>query len=248
MWFRRFVLGCKARICQLHKPNLALPTELVVNLLNEVARYIQVSDHVEDKFDLVICGCFVAFSYVLSLTGMVGLTLNRSIINGELKITRSYGIISLKGQVKGETEESNHIFPCVSVTSSGIKIRSWLRLLNVVHARAITNLEGKMTKTVLIDDTLRGYLLTLFDEGDLFPPEIKSHEDVHEGFSIFRSLRRASDTRALEKKVAVFDIDIVNRWQTIEAAKGKWPAGAMRQHYSEVSLLRDLFLMYTREM
>ena len=63
--------------------------------------------------------------------------------------------------------------------------------------------------------------MTLFDEGALFPPENKSHEDVHERFFVFQSLRRASDTRCLEKKVVVSGIDIVNRWQKIEAAKGK---------------------------
>ena len=95
---------------------------------------------------------------------------------------------------------------------------------------SITNLEGKRLKTGLIDDTLRSYLVTLFDEGVLFPPEIKSHEDVYERFSVFRSLRRDSDTRALEKKVAVSDIGIVNRWQKIKDAKGKRHSGAMRQH------------------
>lgn len=73
-----------------HNHNLALPTELIVNLLNGVARYIQVSDHVKDKFDLVIFGCFVAFSHLLSLRGMEGLRLNLSIKKHELKIYRSY--------------------------------------------------------------------------------------------------------------------------------------------------------------
>ena len=71
-------------------------------------------------------------------------------------------------------------------------------------------MEGRRLKTGLIDDTVRSYLVTLFDEGALFPPEIKSHEEINERFFIFRSLRRASDTRAFEKKVAVSDIDIVN--------------------------------------
>ena len=46
---------------QVQKPTLVLPTELIVDLLNEVARDIQASDHVKEKIDLVIFGCFVEF-------------------------------------------------------------------------------------------------------------------------------------------------------------------------------------------
>ena len=54
---------------QTNKPNLALPTEPILNLLNEVSRDIQASDYVKDKLDLVIFVYFVAFLHVLSLRG-----------------------------------------------------------------------------------------------------------------------------------------------------------------------------------
>ena len=88
----------------------------------------------------------------------------------------------------------------------------------------------------------------LYEAGYKFPAEITSTEDIEERFSIFRSLRRASDTRAIEMKVAEADIDVVNRWKGVEAAKGSRPSRSMRQHYAEVEHLRLPFLRCTKAM
>jgi hypothetical protein len=49
-------------------------------------------------------------------------------------------------------------------------------------------------------------------------------------------------------KVEKEDIDVVNRWKTIEKAKGTWPSRLMRLHYAEVSLLVKPFVRYTWSM
>ena len=88
----------------------------------------------------------------------------------------------------------------------------------------------------------------LFEEGCEFPPEIKSVEDIYERFLVFRSLRRGSNTRALNQNVSVNNIDMVNRWKTIEAAKGSKPYQPMHQHYAKISELKAPFLRYTSAM
>ena len=82
----------------------------------------------------------------------------------------------------------------------------------------------------------------------MFPAEIKSAEDISERFSVYRSLRRASDTRAINMKVSANDIDVVNRWKRIEGARGRKAAGPMRQHYAELSLLVQPFIRHTKAM
>ena len=62
---------------------------------------------------------------------------------------------------------------------------------------------------------------------------------------MFRSLRQASDTRDLNQNVAANDIEIVNRWKTVETAQVKKPGRYMRQHYAEFSLLKEPFLRHT---
>ena len=44
------------------------------------------------------------------------------------------------------------------------------------------------------------------------------------------------------------DVDIVNRWKSVEAAKGKRPKLAMKQHYADVQVILKPFLSYTKAM
>ena len=88
----------------------------------------------------------------------------------------------------------------------------------------------------------------MFEEGTTFLPKIRNVEDITDRFSVFRSLRRASDTRALNQKVAETDIDVVNRWKRVEGGKGRKVLGSMRQHYAEFSHLINPFLRYTKAM
>jgi hypothetical protein len=103
--------------------------------------------------------------------------------------------------------------------------------------------------TRALDDTFCDFLEELFETAkDLFPPHIKTIEDLRSKYQGYRSFRRTSDTRATEKRVHQTDIDVVNRWKTIEKAKGKRPSRPMRQHYADLSLLIEPFLWYTLAM
>lgn len=255
IWFRRFSAGCKARMGQVYKPNLALTTSLIIKLLTMLEKNVRESQDIKEQFDLIVFGSYVVFSYVLSLRGSEGIMINLSTIVKHHKTSTDWIIVGLKGKVKGETSERDHMFYCVNETSSGINVRAWTDLLKTVHEKAgrcggpgMTNWSGVVLRTSELDDHLHFYLGSLFEEGVEFPAEISSVEDVAERFSVYRSLRRASDTRALEMKVSEADIDVVNRWKAVEASKGSRPGRSMRQHYAEVSHLKLPFLRYTKAM
>ena len=255
IWFRRFSIGCKSRMGQIYKPNLALTTNLIVKLLVMIEKKVRESQDIKEQFDLIVFGSFIVFSYVLSLRGSEGTMINLSTIVKYLNTSAEWIIVGLKGKIKGETSERDHIFYCVNQTASGIKVRAWANLLRSVHEKAgrcggpgITNWNGKVLRTSELDDHLYFHLGTLFEDGEKFPTEIDSVEDITERFSVYRSLRRASDTRALEMKVSEADIDVVNRWKTVESSKGSRPGRSMRQHYAEVSNLKLPFLRYTKAM
>ena len=144
--------------------------------------------------------------------------LNLSSINKEWDRYDSHIVIALKGKVKGETNVCDHIFPCCNMTNSGIDMRLWISLLRVAHQSkgrkdgpAITTPGGEILSVSKLDETLHSYLIRLFREDHEFPLEVKSEEDIEDRFSVFRSLRRASDTRALNQNVTTNDIDVVNR-------------------------------------
>ena len=82
----------------------------------------------------------------------------------------------------------------------------------------------------------------------MFLLTITNRDEIAEHYQVFRSLRRSSDSRALEQRVKDSDIDIVNRWQKIEKAQGSRPTFQMKYHYAEVALLLEPFLRYTFAM
>ena len=247
IWFRRFYAGCRSRMGQVYKPNLALPTEIIVKVLELVRRDIRETKNLDRKFTLVIFGVYVAVSYVMSLRGSEGLMINLSTINKEWKRYQDCVIIALKGKIKGETNERDHIFPCSCITESGINMVLWIESLRLVH-RMKNRIGGPATTTSSLDSHLHEYLIRLWEKGAEFPQEIKGEDDISERFSVFHSLRRGSNTRALNANVSQNDIDVINRWKSVESAEGKKPARTMRQHYAETTLLKAPFLRYTAAM
>ena len=103
---------------------------------------------------------------------------------------------------------------------------------------AISDIKGELLTTVELDQMLNELLEDLYSQDlTLFPPDIRGLEDISASYHCFRYLRRASDTRAPEKKVAQTDINCVNRWgqdqRNTHGIKIKLP---MRQHYSQPEL------------
>jgi hypothetical protein len=170
--------------------------------------------------------------------------------------TSDYLIITLLGKVKGEAHDRCHLIPCVRVTSSGIDVSHWINQLielkknqGFTSGPAISDEYGKVLPTRAIDDMLHEVLFDLFEsERDLFPKGIGSKDDLQKMFQAFRSFRRTSDTRALNQKVDKIDIEIVNRWHTIDQAKGSRGSMPMHQHYAQVSQLLEPYLRYTGAM
>ena len=100
-----------------------------------------------------------------------------------------------------------------------------------------------------MNDAMLEVLEDVFDnQCELFPPTITNQDMLCQKYQAFRTLQRTSDTRALEVKVAQPDIDLVNRWKSVEKADGSRPARPMRQWYAEFSLLLAPFLRYTWAM
>jgi hypothetical protein len=99
------------------------------------------------------------------------------------------------------------------------------------------------------NEILHELLSQLFDrDPTLFSSHIGSHGVILAKYHVYRSFRRASDSRAISKEVALADIRVVNRWQKVEKAKVRRPSYDMTQHYAQVDLLIDCFLRYTKAM
>ena len=255
MFFKRFVEGLKRRMGQDWRPNTALSTDLLLEILNKIEIEIEDSND-EEKHNLIVFRAYIAVTYCVSLRGPEGFLLDLEGLNKHWRSSNDYIVIALLGRVKGEHHDLAHLIPCVTKTRSGIQMKQIIQdLINIKsingfrNGPAISDIRGRIFNSSFINDLLVEFLTSIFDENrDLFPGNILNRDQIKDRYQCFRSFRRGSDTRALEKKIDGKDIDVVNRWRTIEQARGQRPSMQMQQHYAQLDQILAPFLRYTLEM
>lgn len=243
------------------RPNKAVSTALMVKIVSRAYDKFQRASHPADENNWLTFGVFMVVAYVISLRGSEGLLLDLKGLREHRNHAgregdTDYFIIALMGTVKGEQHDRCHLFPCAVVTSSGISVREWVwtlvekkEMAGLTDGPAISDMLGKVRTSSQLDEQLVEILEEVFDDTpSLFPASVGSREDIVTFYSTFRTPRRSSDTRAIEKNVSVSDIECVNRWEAKEKAKGNRPNMPMRQHYAQVELLLKPFLRYTQAM
>lgn len=250
------------------RTNKALSIPLLKALLRSIEENIRHAEEPGDKHAWIIVSCYVAVCYVISLRGNEAFLLDLGGLqrHWQFKNEESF-IIALRGKIKGEKHDLEHLIPCINTTSTGIPVKAivkrlmkFQKLRNRVKGPALTDYSGKTMSASQVDQFLLECLSEIYsNDKSLFPIDIqrklngKEHESqsilkLH--YSCFRTFRRTSNTRAKEvqDRLKDDDIDIVNRWRAKESAKGKRPTNKMRQHYAEIEVLPRPFLRYTKAM
>ena len=249
--------GCRHRMGQEWKPNKGMSMELLLLVLDEAETRLEGAASVREVHRWAVFHTYSIICYVVSLRGSEGLLLDlEGLLHHWSDQEERHVIITLQGQVKGETGDRDHLLPCVARTLSGIQVRSSLERLIALKSRrgfvdgpAISDLHGQVYSTRDMSDSLAEILDDLFDsQRHLFPADVTSKEMMKERYQAFRTFRRTSDTRATEMGVSKADIDMVNRWESAERAKGKRQNMPMRMHYTQVELILKPFLRYTGQM
>ena len=256
LFFKRFMEGLKRRMGQDWRPNLAFPIPLLLKVLDYSESEIgsDISDN--EKHLWVVFTAYFAITYVISLRGPEGFLLDLTGLRRHWKEDGPVLVIALLGKIKGEHHDLAHLIPCAPITESGINLRVILKRLisekekvSLKYGPAISDISGSPLTSRHLNEMLHEALFHCFEEDrSLFPQKVLNRDLIPQYFQIFRSLRRSSDTRALEKKIDTKDIEVVNRWRTVEEAKGKRPSRPMYQHYAQFELLLDPFIRYTSKM
>jgi hypothetical protein len=256
-WFYRFIEGARNQMGQDWPPNKAIPIELLLLVLESAELKIGKAVSLNDKNRWIVFHTYVVVCYTCSLRGCEGFLLDLAGLNRKFAAGGDkYVVIALLGKIKGKLDDRAHLLPCVPVMSSRIEVKATLarlmafkRTLGCVNGPAISDLGGRVYLHRALNDSLLDVLEDLFDtHRELFPASISDKEILRERIQVYRTLRRTSDTRALEQKVAQSDIDVVNRWKSLERADGNRPHRPMRQHYAKLELLLAPFLCYTLAM
>ena len=169
----------------------------------------------------------------------------------------SHVVIPLLGQVKGEDHTRQHLLHCVNETSSGIHVRKWVSRLKTANellgrsvGPAFVNPSTLIqSSTAEMNETLLELLGEILEEDrDLFAVDVRLAIDLQEKYNVFRSFRRGSESRAVERNVSEGDRYIVNRWRRKERAGASKISLTIDQAYVDVSLAIDPFLRYTGAM
>ena len=238
------------------KPNKGLSIGLLLNVIERAEQRIAGAEDEKERHQWIVFVSYLVVTYVLSLRGNEGFMLALDGLRKRWDIKRKeYLVIMLVGKLKGEIESREHLIPCSKTTNSGINVEYTLHRLmeekekyGLISGPAISNKKGFLLYSRDIDYLFHELLHEIFEmDRRLFPPTISSKEDISENYKCNRSLRRTSDTRAIEEKVSTEDIEIVNKWDQRTAQK-KVAGQAMRHHYAQFEILVKPFIRYTQAM
>jgi hypothetical protein len=139
---------------------------------------------------------FLAFCYVVGLQGPEGLLADLEGLIEQFSGTIKYVIIPLLGRVKGEHHSKQHLIPCVSVTDSGIEVKSWMRQVLALHriqgrtrGPIFVNKDGFQSTTArdMNDLSLEALSEVFKKHPELFAVDIKSTSDLFDKYNVFCS-------------------------------------------------------------
>ena len=113
------------------------------------------------------------------------------------------------------------------------------------HVPAICEASGELMERSLINNEFMSQLEEIQkEEPELMSSKIK----VRQRYSINRSLRRGSRTRAQVKRVDEDIIELINRWSKFEAVRRGRPALSMYEHYAEMKQLLEIYVIYSESL
>ena len=124
-WFSRFLKGCQNRMGCESQRNKAFSIDLLLAVLNKAQQKFEGERSNKKRHLWLVFWCYCTISYVISLRGSEGFFLDlEGLIRHHSLETQKYFIIALRGKIKGEVNDRNHLIPCANTTKSGIQVRT----------------------------------------------------------------------------------------------------------------------------
>lgn len=253
VWFERFMRGVELQVGRVAHPDQAISIEIMLEMMKDMEMKVRKLARGARRRALVKQGAYFLICFVGSLRGNEGFLADAASLRRHIGKGRhgrlEHVIVPLLGRFKGETGEKYHLLALVNRTFSGLRVRWWVEQLVLVLAE-----QGQMNGPTFCDEqgnvaSSAGYQRVFVEflrrvqrrKPDLIPSEV----NVGEEYSIGRSFRRGSETRALNAKVPEPIINAINRWKVVEGAKGARPRFNMLAHYADVLLMLETILQYS---
>ena len=269
-FFSDFLRGAEYRMGYETAANHGVNMKALVAVLDFIKADIEACDNSLERNQLIKVGAFICLVTACSLRGYEGFYLDlagvrrhidkgrtgvipanlssKSIITDEEAALLPHVAVCLLGKFKGELGVDHHIINVANETMSGLEPRMWMEQLIEVCAQegryvgpAFAEPNGKLAYSGDYDSIFKKYLKKVQAETTLIPDDV--NVDLH--YSLNRTPRKSSTTRAQRANLDGKYIDTMNRWRVIENAKGGKPRFNMRPHYSEACLLMPTTWFYS---
>ena len=255
--FVMFNRGMLLRMGKQTQTDLGLDVRVLKVILNNLKEDIQGEEgNYQRVRELLMTGTLLLVGFVLALRGNECLMVDAGGLISHVEQGREakegHVVIPLLGRFKNEDGSRLHLMVAVNVTRSGLEVRAWIeywiQLLlreDRVSGPAFCKPNGELISMRDIECEFHNQLERIQIE---LPSLIESSIVVREKYSIFRSLRRGSTARAVDVKVPVASIDLHNRWRSRERQKGQRSGTSMRDYYTDLALVLNARLEYSRNL
>lgn len=168
---------------------------------------------------------------------------------------RRHAAIGFRGRLKGlKGPPKDYVLPLAIKSDSGVQYEVWvLRLLGLYQIHGIgsgalfrKHWTAKNAASISQLDVLFREALKIMQNNrpDLLSPDV----DVDIWYSVYRSLRRAAHTQAVNQDIPKATRELIARWNTVENAKNRDPSLAMPEHYVDLLAALVAFLVYSKRM
>lgn len=268
-WLTDFLLGAQDRMGYDTKRQQAVAIKVVVLMLTMVKD--DAIGH-DDEYATVLYkfGALVAILTAASLRGYEGFYLDLAATRSHLaegqvgEVPKKFKVknvlseeemeklpsvcICLMGKFKGETGERYHSMVLANRSMSGLETRWWVEQLMKVcedegrmSGFAFDEADGSPANSTEYNALFRQYLCRI--QGD--HPDVFSPKEEVTLYGISRTLRRSAVTRAGRAGLTEDVLNSVNRWNTVEHARGSRPRHNMRAHYTDARALAPMTWRYS---
>ena len=257
LWFGKFYEGCHQRMGDQPQPDRAISIEellLVLKFLETEYTNAEKEQQLRTQTKIACTGLFVTAGFLGGLRGEEVLLMELSSVKNHFESGLVWNpphvLLPLLGRFKGETGECCFLLAVVPVSCSGIDVESWMRRMirchELAHKRSgwvfPSNSNQGRAKISDFDPFFHDALRNVqAQRPDLITKEVK----VGEVYSLRRSLRRGSTTRARNVNVPEENIEFNNGWRKHQRAGAKAPSLSMVQHYTDVKLALPFVLKYS---
>ena len=247
-----FHVGLQKRMGQDVRPDLAVSSGLLKLVLEDISAIGAGPVSLERKRELFGVCTYLVVTFCGSLRGNEGFMVDLDGLVRHLDLGREdkvpHVVVPLLGRFKNEIGERYHLILLANVTKSGLEVRRWVEGLVRMRAAegrsigpAFCDKHGGVVKSSVYEEEFFQSLERLQEAGC----SLVDSGCVRDLYGLGRSLRRGAVSEARSRGVPEDIVTLVNRWRTVERAKGGRPSMGMRDHYSDIRLLKGVLVKFS---